>query len=231
MERTTPRRVAGVHEMDTITTLSAQIAVLSRQLGDMKTVSTQPVCNTCGASHPTKRCTLYTEDVQYVGNYQRPQPNNPYSNTYNPGWRNHPNFSWSNNQNNPQMEARPSNPPGFSQPRQQQQEKKPALEDLMAQLIQVQTAATQTIQQTQLTQSAAIKNLKMQMGQMANAMAQFHRQPGSLPSSTEPNPKKEEREHCKAITLRSGTVLEGPQQPTPEDHEPRPSSPTQPTPA
>ncbi|CAL9010907.1 unnamed protein product, partial [Prunus brigantina] len=28
-------------------------------------------------------------------------PNNdPYSNTYNPGWRNHPNFKWSNNSNN-----------------------------------------------------------------------------------------------------------------------------------
>ncbi|CAB4308768.1 unnamed protein product [Prunus armeniaca] len=25
--------------------------------------------------------------------------NDPYSNTYNPGWRNHPNFKWSNNPN------------------------------------------------------------------------------------------------------------------------------------
>ncbi|EOY08940.1 Uncharacterized protein TCM_024233 [Theobroma cacao] len=24
--------------------------------------------------------------------------NNPYSNTYNPGWKNHPNFSWANDQ-------------------------------------------------------------------------------------------------------------------------------------
>ena len=24
---------------------------------------------------------------------------NPYSQTYNPGWRNHPNFSWRNNNN------------------------------------------------------------------------------------------------------------------------------------
>ena len=26
--------------------------------------------------------------------------NNPYSSTYNPGWRNHPNFSWDPNNNN-----------------------------------------------------------------------------------------------------------------------------------
>ena len=28
--------------------------------------------------------------------YSRP-PHNPYSQTYNPGWRNHPNFSWASN--------------------------------------------------------------------------------------------------------------------------------------
>ena len=33
--------------------------------------------------------------VQAMGFHR--QGNNPYSNTYNPGCRNHPNFSWSNN--------------------------------------------------------------------------------------------------------------------------------------
>ena len=34
------------------------------------------------------------EQANYVGNqFQGRQTNNPYSNTYNPGWRNHPNFS------------------------------------------------------------------------------------------------------------------------------------------
>ena len=42
------------------------------------------------------------EEVQAIG-FQG-QGNNPYSNTYNPGLRNHPNLSWSNNNNilNPQ---------------------------------------------------------------------------------------------------------------------------------
>ena len=35
----------------------------------------------------------YKEQVNFVGNqFQGRQANNPYSNTYNPGWRNHPNF-------------------------------------------------------------------------------------------------------------------------------------------
>ncbi|MED6126642.1 hypothetical protein PIB30_080406 [Stylosanthes scabra] len=46
----------------------------------------------------------------------RPPQNDPYSNTYNPGWRNHPNFSWGGNQgqwsnNNIQNNNRPYQPP------------------------------------------------------------------------------------------------------------------------
>ncbi|XP_062075805.1 uncharacterized protein LOC133779924 [Humulus lupulus] len=37
------------------------------------------------------------EQINIMGNFNR-QANNPFSNTYNPGWRNHPNFLWRNNQ-------------------------------------------------------------------------------------------------------------------------------------
>jgi hypothetical protein len=53
--------------------------------------------------HTTKTCLLYSsanqEQANYVGQNSYPPKNNTYSNTYNPGWRNHPNFSCSNNQN------------------------------------------------------------------------------------------------------------------------------------
>ncbi|MED6178694.1 hypothetical protein PIB30_110037, partial [Stylosanthes scabra] len=45
-------------------------------------------------------CNLIQDDqssaaqVNYVGSQSRPQHNDPHSNTYNPGWRNHPNFIW-----------------------------------------------------------------------------------------------------------------------------------------
>ena len=51
--------------------------------------------------------------------YSRPS-HNPYSQTYNPGWRNHPNFSWA--QNNPPRPNfsnnfhHPSPPPNFPSP-------------------------------------------------------------------------------------------------------------------
>ena len=37
------------------------------------------------------------EQVNTFNDYRK-QSNGPYSKTYNPGWRNHPNFSWKQNQ-------------------------------------------------------------------------------------------------------------------------------------
>ena len=55
-------------------------------------------------------------------------------------------------------------------------------------------------------QSAQIKNIEVKLGQMATRMNE--RQQGSLPSTLEVNPRKEGKEHCKAISLRSGRALE-----------------------
>ena len=44
------------------------------------------------------------------------------------------------------------------------------------------------------------------MGQMANLLTE--RQPGSLPSNLEVNPRRDGNEHVKAVTLRSGKELE-----------------------
>ncbi|XP_022871446.1 uncharacterized protein LOC111390615 [Olea europaea var. sylvestris] len=55
-------------------------------------------CEECGADHSTVNCPILiqgTEHVDFIQGGQR-QQNNPYSDTYNPSWRKHPNFSWSN---------------------------------------------------------------------------------------------------------------------------------------
>ena len=48
-----------------------------------------------GACLPTS-LEFSEEHVKYMGNYSR-QRRNPYSNTYNPGWTKHPNFSYRSN--------------------------------------------------------------------------------------------------------------------------------------
>ena len=37
----------------------------------------------------------YSDQANAIGVMRKPSNYKPYSNTYNPGWRDHPNFSWS----------------------------------------------------------------------------------------------------------------------------------------
>ncbi|MED6117083.1 hypothetical protein PIB30_106596 [Stylosanthes scabra] len=59
-------------------------------------------CGICGGPHENHNCMSIQDDqfstaqVNFVNNQPRPPYNDPHSNTYNPSWRNHPNFSWGN---------------------------------------------------------------------------------------------------------------------------------------
>ncbi|KAK9018762.1 hypothetical protein V6N11_033809 [Hibiscus sabdariffa] len=77
-------------------------------------------CEICGSNHDTSECGQNPESSCYVGNFNR----NVMSNTYNPAWKKHPNFSWQN-QNNA-LNPRTSNQQGYQgQPRQNQQLNQP----------------------------------------------------------------------------------------------------------
>ncbi|XP_034203729.1 uncharacterized protein LOC117618238 [Prunus dulcis] len=204
-ERSTPKK-AGIHEIDAISALTAQISTMSKQLGTLNVnaiQSTNLSCEFCAGPHHGNECgaspfTSPSEQVNQVSDFNR-QRNNPYSNTYNPGWKNHPNFSWSNNQNVQ------GPPPGFTP-----QEKKHGLDDIITQLAgNVNTLSVNTNQfmsKTETTlqnQAASIRNLEVQMGQLANVLT--GRVNGALPSQTEINPKNQE--HTKALTLRNGRPI------------------------
>ena len=124
------------------------------------------------------------------------------------GWHNNQNqnsqgYGWRNNQNN-MPSTRVSEPPP---------EKKVDLEQALAQMLTSHTAfmnetkANMQQQTTQLNnQAAQLRNLEVQMGQMANLLTE--RQPGSLPSNSEVNPRRDGNEHVKVVMLRSGKELE-----------------------
>lgn len=109
-EISTHKKHTGLHEVDVFSALSAQMSALEKKVvdhlttrGSAKAVQTKfLVCGICGGAHNSGKCHMASqeiEEVNYAQNYQR-QQNNAFSNTYNLGWRNYPNFSWSNNQNN-----------------------------------------------------------------------------------------------------------------------------------
>ncbi|XP_009617812.2 uncharacterized protein [Nicotiana tomentosiformis] len=107
--------------------------------------------------------------------------NAQYGNTYNPNWRNNPNFSWGGNQN-----IRPHE--NYNSPPQPPKQAEKSLTDIMKKLL---------IDNQQLR--TEFKNLERQFGQMANN--QNTRPAGALPSDTERNPQ------VNAVTLRNGREL------------------------
>ncbi|KAK9042854.1 hypothetical protein V6N11_071209 [Hibiscus sabdariffa] len=180
-------------------------------------------CDQCGSNHDASECGQQIETSCYVGNYNR----NNISNTYNPAWKNHPNFSWRNQSNtlNPQQ---PTQTGYQNQPRQNQQPlprqelQQPTeykslentLNQFMAQTSAYMARTDRFIQKTDAfmdrtemklqNHDAALKSLETQVGQISQILSS--RTIGGFPSDTEVA-KGATHEQCKAITTRSGKIL------------------------
>ncbi|CAL9025913.1 unnamed protein product, partial [Prunus brigantina] len=197
-------------------------AMSSQNISQVQQVAKIEVCAICSHSnHTTETCLMscFTdhEQANYVGQNNYHPKNNPYSNTYNPGWKDHPNFSWSNSQNmlNPQGQQKNfqqgSNYHTSSQVAQPNtdQKKNTNLEGAILQFLtaQQQTNAltSQNIQKLEATTSQAIQRLEAHVGQLAKELSE--RKKGECPSQTIPNPWGQEQ--LKAVTvLRSGKVVD-----------------------
>ncbi|KAK8655875.1 hypothetical protein V6N13_108440 [Hibiscus sabdariffa] len=120
--RGTMRR--GTAQLDSSDTILAQISTLTNMV---KNLQKQPAihevkvldtfCEICGNNHDSSECGQNPESSCYVGNYNR----NAMSNTYNPAWKKHQNFSWQNQNNT--LNPSTSTQQGYqNQPRQDYQQ-------------------------------------------------------------------------------------------------------------
>ncbi|KAK8652115.1 hypothetical protein V6N13_061137 [Hibiscus sabdariffa] len=223
--RGTTRR--GTTQLDSSDTILAQISALTNMVKNMQRQSnTQEVkaldafCELCGNNHDASECGQATETGCYVRNYNK--------NTYNPAWRNHPNFSWKN-QNNALNPQQPNQTRYQNQPRQnpqilprqdyQQPTEYKTLENTLTQFM-AQTSAYMArtnrfiqktdafIERTEMklqNHDATLKSLETQVRQISQILNT--RPLGGFPSDTEVA-KGVTHEQCKAITTRSGRVLE-----------------------
>ncbi|KAL0344357.1 UNVERIFIED_CONTAM: hypothetical protein Sangu_1323100 [Sesamum angustifolium] len=153
-----------------------------------------------------------TEHAEAIGEFfgQQHRRYDPFSNSYNPGWKDHPNLSHgAQNQNFQRPQYRSHVPPPPSNPKQGT-----SLEDMMKALIsntqQIQQNTQQQIQQLQqsvrqfqLSTQTSIQNLESQMSQLASSVSKLESQ-GKLLSQTVVNPKQ----NASAIVLRSGKELQ-----------------------
>ncbi|KAH9735112.1 hypothetical protein KPL71_017633 [Citrus sinensis] len=185
----TARGSVGVHNIDAITALSAQVTSLINMVKVMIAASatvkqvTELSCVYCGEEHDFDNCPGNPASVNYVSNFNRKPQNNPYSNTYNPGWKQHPNFSLSSQNQNALAfngQNRNTQPPGFHQQSQGQkkisQDPITSLETLIKEYIAKNEAIVQS-------QAVSLRNLENQTGQLATTMSSITQ--GSLPSNIE----------------------------------------------
>jgi len=161
----------------------------------------QQRCDFCQGDHANGECSLEgtSEEAKYMANFQK---NNPYSNTYNPGYAKHPYLSYSNtNTLNPLL----PNPP--RQQPQQQQRPPTAWEEAMAKFMQMTQTNLEEMKASQEAErknnQAARKMFETKLGQMAKQMAEQSK--GGFSGNTQDNLKN--NESCKAIELRSKKVL------------------------
>ncbi|KAM1724627.1 hypothetical protein ACFX11_023056 [Malus domestica] len=213
-QRDTPRP-HHVNEVSSISELQSQMANLTSMLSQLvegpKTQGTT-ICGVCSIQgHQSDQCPQLIENGGWesanavgYGNQNQPR-NDPFSNTYNPGWRDHPNFRW---RDAPQYGQQSGfrQPPGFfprpmepqPPPQAQSSQTNPGTSMNDDKTYQLLTTMAQEMQ----NQAKEVNELKKQMGQMAEFLGQF-RENGKLPSTTVVNPKGG-FESAKAITLRSG---------------------------
>jgi len=121
-----PKRVRGKYDIDALTLLTVKMNAMTQKLDKLNvnavnSCALSPCCDRCGSlDHLTKNCQVgnpfaspHVEHAAYVNNFQPRLNHDPYSNSYNPSWKQHLNFSYRTDPLPfPQANARPA-PPGF----------------------------------------------------------------------------------------------------------------------
>ncbi|XP_074305134.1 uncharacterized protein LOC141640142 [Silene latifolia] len=211
---TSSSRQGSNHMEEKVDFLTNLVKELTKGSGSASHVKFCGLCN--DPTHPTDGCpSLQTEEAIEAVKAIGFRKFDPYSNTYNEGWKSYPNMGWGGNQNQNQKGSSNSS---FQKPNQNQSQSQNSLEEMMKALAMNQVAMqkesqalrnntkefqTAMLQQNRLTDSR-ISNLETQVGQILNTLTSQTTQGGSLPSHTIPPPTKEQ---AKAVSLRNGREL------------------------
>ena len=109
-ERSSLKKWEGMYDIDVFSNLATQVSMLTKQLQATQLQNTQafvnvvqlysPSCEFCNGPQQINDCQvgnplgkMNLEQAQYLGKFPQPQQYfNPYSNNFNPSWRNHLKF-------------------------------------------------------------------------------------------------------------------------------------------
>jgi hypothetical protein len=243
----------GIYQLKEEDGLRAQIARLTKEIETLKMRGTSGTkqgyqvemheeCSVChDPEHPTKDCPMlpsvvgvFEEHCGAVGNFRKPF--SPYSETYNPGWRNHPNFGWKNDTHSSQQPSMPQRNFSQSYPSQhapppqqftpthvphQAQQQFPSSSNLLESTIHAFIKAQSKTNQKHdalLNQLAEEnKEMKSHISKLTNALTvnekgKFPSQP-QIPQGqhmAQGSQNKKNVEHVNEVTTRSGKNVDSP---------------------
>ncbi|XP_050920308.1 uncharacterized protein LOC127137946 [Lathyrus oleraceus] len=189
-----PQPKGDMYELSNLDHVNTKVDALTQKIDNLTitpaatVAAVAPNCEICEAQgHTVPECQLLTGTSIDQVNYAQ---GNPYSNTYNPSWKNNPNFSYKNNKALYAPNQAPVVPPGYHKAASNTQNapRKSNLEIMMENFIATQAQTNKDFLNQNIRTSEQIK-------QLAN--------------KPQPNPKG----HANAIILRSGTELDGPTDP------------------
>ncbi|XP_026410828.1 uncharacterized protein LOC113306058 [Papaver somniferum] len=223
--------VADVHRIESDFEGNAKIASLARRVEALELqknvkpyASTirdhveMSICAACNSSdHLVDSCpeivAFQESRLEHANALYHKQENNPCSQTYNPGWRNHPRFSWSKG---PVQGGTPGNTQGYSYPRNPQMQlytQHPS-EKIFSSIEESVGLLTQNLLQNQKTTDQCFTSLEIKIVQICDALDE--REKGRFPSQPQQNTKGtfqssistcNETAHV-VTTLRSGKVVD-----------------------
>ncbi|XP_021833742.1 uncharacterized protein LOC110773522 [Prunus avium] len=175
--------------------LKAQIAKIAREvetlnsklLHGINSVSSEEkfnICEICEViGHATKECptlpvfrNMLHDHANYINQFKKSSLS-PCSETYNPQWKNHPNFSWKNNFNDNVPKKEP-NFSSYSPQMQGQSSQLQSLEGVLKQFMQRQNATNKRTAQ-------AIGEIKNILSKLTSALSVDEE--GKFPAQTQPN--------------------------------------------
>ncbi|RVW62120.1 Retrovirus-related Pol polyprotein from transposon 17.6 [Vitis vinifera] len=191
-------RASGVYTLPEGLDVQAKLATVMRRLDDLETKGVQEVqivndgvtqlCLICKSTeHGVQSCPtlpavqdMFTEQANALGTYKQYSSNSPYSNTYNPGWRNHPNLSW----REVTMASFSSKETDFRQ--HQASSSNSSLEDMMRELIQKQDKRNEDQNRINAQTSQELVDIRTTLSQLAVSLSQ---EKGKFPAQPQKNPR------------------------------------------
>ncbi|KAL9371998.1 hypothetical protein Peur_034242 [Populus x canadensis] len=236
--RNTISHSSGKFQLKETDDLNARLTSLARKVESLEikkvhvmSEQQEESCVVCESKgHKTTECptipafkeVLYgqTSDSSNVRKPFSNQVGNPYSETYNPGWRNHPNFGWRN--------EGPSVPQTFQPPPQPfhapthntyQPPHKRSLEDTLQQFMQTQGGINNQAYKFQDQTNRTLDDIRSQLTKLTQSLS--IQEKGKIPAQPMPNPRGQvhmsessssepsNHEQVQAITtLRSGKIID-----------------------